>query len=427
MAIDFKSSINLGGNQLQNAAIHPTNTAPANPVEGQIYFNTTAGNKKLYVYDSGAWLDVTGDIRSISAGTGISVSNGSGGDATVSLSHLGIQSLTDPNADRILFWDDSAGVTAWLTASAATGISISGTSLQLGSIPNSSLTNSSVTYTAGNGLTGGGAVSLGGSTTINVGAGTGITVNADDIALKNAGNLTQYTLLMWGAGQLEQPDIVRTVDQSNNETITFGGSVVIDNNLTVNGTITTINTETIALADNIIELNSNLDSGTAPTQNAGIEINRGSSANVSFYWDEANDRWHVGGKLKVETVNTQTGAGLTSDILILDPGNTGEIESINISDVGTILGVANYSVLLDSVNRANVTKSGNTYTVTHGLGSKLVQIQVVDATSYETVFVETARPTTNTATVAFGQTVTEATYIFMATLIGNLDTATAGA
>ena len=52
MAIDFKSSINLGGNQLQNAALHPTSSAPSNPVEGQVYFNTTAGNKKLYVWDN---------------------------------------------------------------------------------------------------------------------------------------------------------------------------------------------------------------------------------------------------------------------------------------------------------------------------------------------------------------------------------------
>lgn len=36
-------------------------------------------------------------------------------------------SLTDPNADRIMFWDDSAGAVTWLTA--GTGLSISGTTL----------------------------------------------------------------------------------------------------------------------------------------------------------------------------------------------------------------------------------------------------------------------------------------------------------
>lgn len=36
-------------------------------------------------------------------------------------------SLSDPGADRIMFWDDSAGLTTWLTA--GTGLSISGTTL----------------------------------------------------------------------------------------------------------------------------------------------------------------------------------------------------------------------------------------------------------------------------------------------------------
>jgi len=67
--------------------------------------------------------------RSVAAGTGIGVTNGNGvsGNPTVALSHLGIESLTDPNADRLLFWDDSAGATAWLTL--GTNLSITGTTL----------------------------------------------------------------------------------------------------------------------------------------------------------------------------------------------------------------------------------------------------------------------------------------------------------
>jgi hypothetical protein len=74
----------------------------------------------------------------VGAGTGIAVAAD-----TVSLSHLGIQSLTDPNADRIMFWDDSAGAMAWL--SAGTNVSISGTTIS------SSYVNT--TYSAGTGIT----------------------------------------------------------------------------------------------------------------------------------------------------------------------------------------------------------------------------------------------------------------------------------
>src|SRR3990167_1503705 len=40
-------------------------------------------------------------------------------------------SLTDPNADRILFWDDSAGVMTWLAAD-GTNLVITATTLDIG-------------------------------------------------------------------------------------------------------------------------------------------------------------------------------------------------------------------------------------------------------------------------------------------------------
>ncbi len=52
-----------------------------------------------------------------------------------------------------------------------------------GTITNSDLASSSLTVTAGSGLANGGAVSLGGTVTLNIGAGSGIAVNADDIAV----------------------------------------------------------------------------------------------------------------------------------------------------------------------------------------------------------------------------------------------------
>jgi len=73
-------------------------------------------------------------------------------------------------------------------------------------------------------------------------------------------------------------------------------SVTIYGDLTVVGNTTTVNTEEINLADNTILLNSNQDSGTAPTLDAGIEVNRGSANNVSFVWDETNDQWSTGGE-----------------------------------------------------------------------------------------------------------------------------------
>lgn len=64
---------------------------------------------------------------SISAGTGLTGGGTIASSRTISLSHLGLQDLADPNADRIAFWDDSASAFAWLTV--GTGLSISGTTL----------------------------------------------------------------------------------------------------------------------------------------------------------------------------------------------------------------------------------------------------------------------------------------------------------
>jgi len=75
---------------------------------------------------------------------------------------------------------------------------------------------------------------------------------------------------------------------------TFSGAVIIGGNLTVSGSTTTVNTEEILLADNTIVLNSNLGGSTAPSENAGIEIERGNANNVSWLWDETNDRWTAG-------------------------------------------------------------------------------------------------------------------------------------
>lgn len=63
-------------------------------------------------------------------------------------------------------------------------------------------------------------------------------------------------------------------------------------NLTVAGTTTTVNSETMTVDDNVVVLNNNV-TGT-PSENAGIEIERGTSTNASMLWDESGDVWKCG-------------------------------------------------------------------------------------------------------------------------------------
>ena len=73
--------------------------------------------------------------------------------------------------------------------------------------------------------------------------------------------------------------------------MTASGNVVVQGNLTVNGTTTTVNSNTVAIGDSIMLLN-NDETGT-PSENGGFEIERGTSTNVSLLWNEATDYWQV--------------------------------------------------------------------------------------------------------------------------------------
>ena len=75
--------------------------------------------------------------------------------------------------------------------------------------------------------------------------------------------------------------------------VTVNDALVVTGNLTVQGTTTTVNSETISLADNIIALNSNFTSGS-PTEDTGISVTSGGSAAKTLLWDETNDKWTVG-------------------------------------------------------------------------------------------------------------------------------------
>ena len=81
-------------------------------------------------------------------------------------------------------------------------------------------------------------------------------------------------------------------DLTVGQSFSVSGNAIISGSLTVNGTTTTVNTETINLADNKITLNSN-ETGT-PSQDSGIEIERGTSANKTLIWNETTDKWTVG-------------------------------------------------------------------------------------------------------------------------------------
>jgi hypothetical protein len=86
--------------------------------------------------------------------------------------------------------------------------------------------------------------------------------------------------------------------------------VIIKGDLTVEGTTTTVNTEVIKLADPFILLNGDITDTIVPSEDVGIEINRGSESNKKFGWDETNDQWVT----YDETLNLGSGNLIAADI-----------------------------------------------------------------------------------------------------------------
>jgi hypothetical protein len=122
--------------------------------------------------------------------------------------------------------------------------------------------------------------------------------------------------------------------------VTIGQDLVVTGNLTVSGNTTTLNTETLAIEDNIIILNSGVTG--SPTLSAGIEIERGDSNNVQIRWDESTDKWQF------------TNDGTTY---------------VNIASNSDIANVAtSFTVAGDSGSSQTITSGTDTLTISGGTG-----------------------------------------------------------
>ena len=76
-----------------------------------------------------------------------------------------------------------------------------------------------------------------------------------------------------------------------NGTISGLKDVNITGNLTVVGTTTYANTQTVLIADNILTLNAAIGQSAQPLVNAGIEVDRGAQPNSQFLWIESSGKW----------------------------------------------------------------------------------------------------------------------------------------
>ena len=226
------------------------------------------------------------DLATGMAGTNLTASSGTLGIADSVI--RGKVSATDAGGDGSFAYNSTSGAFTYTGPSASevrahfsagTGIAISSGEISSddsaivhdslsGFVADEHIAHSGVTLSAGAGLTGGGTIAA--SRTFAVGQGDGIDVAADAVAVDNTVVRTSGTQSIGGAK-------------------TFSDDAIFSGNITVSGTQTILNTETLTVDDNVIVLNNN-EAGT-PSEDAGIEVERGTSTNVKLQWDESADVW----------------------------------------------------------------------------------------------------------------------------------------
>jgi len=128
---------------------------------------------------------------------------------------------------------------------------------------------------------------------------------------------------------------------------TVGANLTVTGDLIIQGTTVTLNTETLAIEDNIITLNSNV-TGT-PSANGGVEIERGTSDNASILWNETSDTWTfspdninfktiapIESPTFTGTVTIPSGASISGFALLAGPTFTGTVVLPATTSIGTV-------------------------------------------------------------------------------------------
>ena len=90
-----------------------------------------------------------------------------------------------------------------------------------------------------------------------------------------------------------------------------GATTTINGNLVVEGTATTTLSETVNIKDSEILLNSDLDSSTAPSVNAGIRVERGNATDSQLIWNESDDKWQFNNGSSTYDITHSTHSPLT--------------------------------------------------------------------------------------------------------------------
>lgn len=371
MSQKWFNGLNLQQNQLENAVIQNLASDPSSGKAGQIYYNTTDNGYRYY--NGTAWVSISADaIKSIVAGNGLTSST-SGNAVTLTLgtpstsgaasgNTLGDNSVTE-NSHTHQIRIPSASITEKgivqlatdTEATTGTETTKAVTPKQLASAKQDAINSAKVTIQTSDGLTGGSSTpatsfTLGLSNS-GVAAGTYNNVTVDEKGRVTAGSSQEYATKTYVDTQDD-----KKLDKTGG---TITGPLTIGGDLTVSGTTTTVNSNTLTVKDKLIEVAK--DNTTTLTSPAGIIVPKYNGTDYGALVIDSDGNAKVGdvkltagGDIDVNNSDLQTLATRTN----LVGGNLVQYDSTNktLVDSGKKVGD------LVTTNTAQTITGGKTFT-----------------------------------------------------------------
>lgn len=387
MPIPFLSSIDLNKNQLLNVALQNLASAPASPVAGQIYYNTV--DSRIYFWDGAAWVDISGDLRDVIGGAGLSATYTPDGDS-VTLD-VNIDNVTlEINADTVRVKDLGIS-TAKLADGAVTTIKIANNNVTLAKI-------AQIASMRILGNTTGASANVAEVAVITDLASASSTSLATSQAIK-----TYIDNAVGGLGNLEGGWDVSVGTFPVGSSPTAGTKKGDYWYVTVAGTV---DGETFNIGDVIIA-NKDAASTTLKVDWIRLEVNRQQATTTILGLITLATQAEVdAGSVTDKAVTPATLAGRTAT-----ETRTGIIEiatqvetNAGTDDARAVTPLKLKTTLDNRVGgfAANVGNGTNTsFVLTHNLNTRDITVHVYNNTTFEKVFVDFVATTVNTATVTF--------------------------
>jgi len=208
-------------------------------------------------------------------------------------------------------------------------------------------------------------------------------------------------------------DKVTTDDQTVASNVTFQKNLYVNGDLTIKGEVTQVNTKQMLISDNIFTLNSDVPNDADPTENAGMEVNRGKEGIMPLLiWDENDDTVKIptgekdsngnyilvkvatGGDadaLQKEVDRVEAGAGLDSDGNYVVNSNANYISGASsLADADNKLDAAiksvsdkcdtNNTTIRTEINSIRYTYESSdeatSFDIKHNLGSEFIDVML---------------------------------------------------